>query len=74
MKKEDYFYYGKLHGIPIYFQPEDNMVVGRNKFCDFLLWLTEPFEIFFLAENGFAITIENRTITRQELKERGVLK
>ena len=73
MKREDYFYYGKLHGIPIFFQPEDNTVIGRNRFCEFLLWLIEPFEEYLATEYGFAIVIEKRTITRQKLIEKGLL-
>ena len=73
MDKRDVFYYAKLHKIPIYFQPEHNEVVGRNIFCDFLLWLIQPFEPLFVSEEGFKFEIEHRTITRDELREKGLL-
>ncbi len=66
MNEKDIFYYAKLHKIPIYFQPETNEVIGRNIFCDFLLWLIEPFEPF-ICKNGFRIAIKHKTITRQEI-------
>jgi len=66
--KKDIFYYAKYFGIPIYFQPEENEIVGRNWFCNLLLGLIEPFEPFLISENGFKIVIEHRTITRQEIK------
>ena len=65
--KKDIFYYAKFFGIPIYFQPEENEIVGRNWFCNLLLRLIEPFEPFLISENGFKIVIEHRTITRQEI-------
>lgn len=73
MNKQDIFYYAKLHKIPIYFQPEDNEVVGRNLFCEFLLWLIQPFEPLFVSEKGFKIEIEHRTITRDKLIDKGLL-
>ena len=29
MDKQDIFYYAKLNGVPVYFQPEENEVIGR---------------------------------------------
>jgi len=74
MDKQDIFYYAKLHKIPIYFQPEHNEVVERNLFCEFLLWLFILFEPLFVSEEGFKIEIEHRTITREELKKKGLIK
>ena len=71
--KKDLFYYAKFNGIPVYFQPEENEIVGRNRFCEFLLIITAPFERFFISEKGFKIVIEHRTITRHELKNRGLV-
>lgn len=68
MDKKDIFYYGKYFGIPIYFQPEENEIVGRNWFCNLLLKIIEPFEQFLVSENGFKITIEHKTIKRWEIK------
>ena len=70
MNKKDYFYYGKLNGIPIYFQPEENEVVPRNKLCSFLLFITEP---FFVSQHYFAIRIKRKTITRSELIQKGLI-
>lgn len=70
MNKKDYFYYGKLNGIPIYFQPEENEVVPRNKLCAFLLTITVP---FFVLQPNFAICIQQKTITRSELIQKGLI-
>ncbi len=73
LDKKDYFYYARYCKIPIYFQPETNEVIGRNVFCNFLLWLIQPFEPLFVSEEGFKIEIEHRTITRDELREKDLL-
>lgn len=67
MNKKDYFYYAKFYGIPVYFQPETNEVIGRNWFYNLLLYLITPFEPFFVSEEGYKIEVENRTIKRQEI-------
>ena len=61
--KRDIFYYAKLNGVPIYFQPEENEVIGRNWFCKLLLDIQE-----FFGYSEFRIEIEHRTITREEIE------
>lgn len=65
---KDIFYYAKLNGIPVYFQPEENEIVGRNWFCELLLKVIMVFEPLFVSEEGFKIEIEHRTITREEIE------
>ena len=72
MNKEDYYYYGTLYGIPIYFQPDVSEVVPRNKFYGFLLDLLIPF-YSYLSMKGFAVKIYKKTITREELVEKGLV-
>ena len=67
--KKDIFYYAKFYGIPIYYQPEENEIIGRNWFCDLLLRLFEPIEPF-ICKDGFRIAIKHKTITRQEIKDK----
>ena len=66
--KKDIFYYAKFYGIPVYFQPEENEIRGRNLFWNVLLNILEPFIRIFPAEEGFPIEIENKTITREEIE------
>lgn len=68
MNKRDIFYYAKFYGIPVYYQPEENEIIGRNRFYDFLLnWIVIPFVLFF-GDDEFAVKIERRTITREEIE------
>ena len=67
MNKKDYFYYAKFYGIPVYFQPEENEMVGRNRFYNFLLDLVIPVIIFFSDAEEFGLTIANRTIKREDI-------
>ena len=67
MNKKDYFYYAKFYGIPVYFQPEENEMVGRNRFYNFLLYLVIPVILFFSDAEEFGLTIENRTIKREDI-------
>lgn len=68
MNKQDIFYYAKFYGIPVYFQPEENEIIGRNWFYDFLLnRIIIPFILLF-GVNEFAIKIEHRTIKREEIE------
>ena len=64
--KKDIFYYARFYGIPIYFQPEENEIVGINWFWNILLTIIEP----FIVSQQFKIKIYNKTITRQEIKEK----
>ncbi|MBO7733779.1 MAG: hypothetical protein J6S67_14540 [Methanobrevibacter sp.] len=65
---KDIFYYARFYEIPIYFQPEENEMIGRNWFYNFLLyWIVIPFVLLF-GSNEFAVKIEHRTITRQEIE------
>ena len=69
IEKKDIFYYAKFYGIPVYFQPEENEIVGRNWFYDFLLdLLLKLFGTFLFSENVFNIKIEHKVITRQEIE------
>lgn len=68
MNKQDIFYYAKSDGIPCYYQPEENEMVGRNRFYNFLLDLVIPVILFFSDAEEFGITIENRTIKREDIK------
>ena len=61
--KKDIFYYARFYGIPIYFQPEENEIVGRNWFWNILLTIIEP----FIVSQQCKIKIYNKTITRQEI-------
>ena len=72
---KDIFYYGRLFGvIPIYFQPEHNEVIPRNWFWEAVLWALEPFESLFVNPYvGFRIHVIHKTITREELKKKGVI-
>lgn len=68
MNKRNIFYYAKFYGIPVYFQPEENEMIGRNCFYDFLLkYFAIPFVLLF-GGNEFAVKIEHRTITREEIE------
>ena len=67
MNKKDYFYYAKFYGIPVYFQPEENEMVGRNRFYNLLLDLVIPVILFFSDAEDFGLTIENRTIKREDI-------
>ncbi len=68
MNKRDIFYYAKFYGIPVYFQPEENEMIGRNCFYNFLLnRIVIPF-VLLLDVNEFAVKIEHRTITREEIE------
>lgn len=68
--KKDIFYYAKLNGIPVYFQPEENEVVGRNKVCE---WLLDNCVIPLSEYTGYEIKLYHKTITREELKKKGVI-
>lgn len=71
MDKKDYFYYGKLYGIPIYYQPEEKEVVPRNKLCEMLFHL---YAIIILPlTSRIEVKIKKKTITREELKKRGLV-
>lgn len=64
---EDYFYYAKLFGVPCYFNPLDNEVIGRNKLCDFLIDnIILPITDLFGVEYKFKIY--KRTTTRKEIQ------
>ena len=67
MNKKDYFYYAKFYGIPVYYQPEEKEMIGRNWFYNFLLEIVLTFVVFFSDEEEFELEIENRTIKRQEI-------
>lgn len=70
MNKEDIFYYAKLNGIPIYFQPENNEVVPRNRFFEWLMDIQDFIsDIFEPTYQFFKITIYKKTITRQEIEK-----
>ena len=71
MRKEDYFYYGLLYGIPIYYQPEEKEVVPRNKFYEFLFHLYAIFMLPFT--DRIEVKIFKKTITREELKKKGLV-
>ena len=45
MNKKDIFYYAKLNGVPVYFQPEENEVIGRNWFCNLMLVFKNSLDI-----------------------------
>lgn len=64
MNKHDVFYYAKLNGVPIYFQPDDNEVVPRNIFCKLLLDIQE-----FFGYLDFRVTLYHKTIKREEIKK-----
>lgn len=66
-RKEDTFYYAKYNGIPCYFQPEENELIGRNKVCDILLDIALFFNILF--GNKFKLKLEHRTIARRDIKK-----
>ena len=53
MNKKDYFYYAKFYGIPVYFQPEENEMVGRNRFYNLLLDLVISVILFFSDAEDF---------------------
>ena len=57
MNKQDIFYYAKLNGVPVYFQPEENEMVGRNRFYNFILNLVIPVILFFSDAEEFGLTI-----------------
>lgn len=42
-------------------------MVGRNKFYDFLLNIVIPFILIFSNNEEFGLTIENRTIKRENI-------
>lgn len=65
IKKIDIFYYAKLNGIPIYFQPENNEVIPRNFVCKLILDIQE-----FLGFTGFEIKLYHKTITRKEISRK----
>lgn len=68
MNKRDIFYYAKFYGIPVYFQPEENEMVGRNRFYNFLLDLVIPVILLLFSDaEEFGLTIENRTIKREDI-------
>ena len=70
MEKKDYFYYACYYGVPIYLQPEENEIVARNKLCNFLLdYIAIPIGIHL----GHRIKVYKKTITRQELIQKGLL-
>lgn len=68
MDKRDIFYYAWFYGIPVYYQPEENEMVGRNRFYNFLLDLVIPVILFFSDAEEFGLTIEHRTIKREDIK------
>lgn len=66
-RKEDYFYYAKLFGVPCYFNPLENEVIGRNKLCDFLIDnIILPITDLLGIEYKFEIY--NRITTRKEIQ------
>jgi hypothetical protein len=68
MNKRDIFYYAKFYGIPVYYQSEENEMVGRNWFYNLLLDIVLTFVVFFCNEEEFKLEIENRTIKREEIE------
>lgn len=71
MNKKDYFYYGKMDFVPIYYQPETHEAYGINSFCDFLLNILADIHEF--TGTKFKISIKPKTIKRyqiQSLKKR----
>ena len=71
MEKKDYFYYGCYYGVPIYLQPEKNEIVARNKIGDFLLdYIAIPIGMHL----GHRIRVFKKTITRQKLIKKGLIK
>lgn len=73
--KKDVFYYASYCRVPVYFQPEDNEVVPRNKFCGLLLEICDLLitPVYVFLGNGFPIKIYKKTITREELKKKGLV-
>ena len=70
MNKKDFFYFASYYGVPIYYQPEDNEIVGRNKLCDFLLeHYAIPMGVYF----GHRIKLRNKCVSRQRLIDKGLL-
>ena len=75
MDKKDIFYFATLYGISCFFQPEENEIVPRNAICGLMIDICNIFAtpIISLMGCGFPIKIHNRTITREELREMGLL-
>ena len=69
MNKEDIFYYAKMNGIPIYFQPENNEVVPRNRFFEWLMDIQDSIYNTFGTPEQFKIIVYKKTITRQEIEK-----
>lgn len=69
MNKEDIFYYAKMNGIPIYFQPENNEVVPRNRFFEWLMDIQDSIYNIFGMPEQFKIIVYKKTITRQEIEK-----
>lgn len=65
---EDYFYYAKLFGVPCYFNPLENEVIGRTKLCDFLIDnIILPITDLLGIEYKFEVY--NRITTREEIEK-----
>ena len=73
--KKDIFYFASLYGISCFFQPEENEIVPRNAFCGFMIDVCDIFAIPILSflGCGFPIKVYKRTITREELREMGLV-
>ena len=46
-------YKGKYSGVSIWFNPEDNEILGYNLFCDFLLNIVQPVDNFLIYIASF---------------------
>ena len=73
--KKDIFYFASLYGISCFFQPEENEIIPINAFCGFMLDICNIFAIpiISLLGCGFPVKIYKRTITREELREMGLV-
>ena len=73
--KKDIFYFASLYGISCFFQPEENEIVPRNAVCGALIDLGDILirPLLSFMGWGFPIKIYKRTITREELREMGLV-
>lgn len=68
-EKTDIFYYGYFYGVPVFFQPETNELLPRNRLYLYLLHLVIP--VVGQFTNEFGVKLIHRTITREKLKLKG---
>ena len=71
--KKDIFYYARFYGIPIYYQPEEGEIIGRNWFYNKLVDIAIVILMFLfnvIGDFDYKITILHKTITRQAIKEK----